>query len=201
MRFNLGLAERFSENTFTIFEAKMPVITPAKTPAPKFDRLKDELFEKIVTVPCWFEYDAKTQYDLIIKYLNSKNIKTPEVFAGILQHSILGFGVFDEYLLKKDVSAIFYEEGEPLLYTENDRNLVDTVILPSAKVHLAVKNIINMSQYTDKDGIYDFRIRDFWVQLRAIPHTKIKLSVTRVTDEFLAEEIDKTNLTLLLSDF
>lgn len=196
----MGLADRFSD-TVLVAQVKTPhVSVPVKEPVQKLDSLRDELFEKIVTVPCWFEYDAKTQHDLIIKFLTSKNIKTPEVFAKILQHSILGFGVFDEYLMKKDVSAIFYEEGEPLLYTENDRNVVDTVILPSAKVNLAIKNIINMSQYSDKSGVYDFRIADFWVQLRTIPHSRIKLSISKITDEFLADEINKTNLTLLLSD-
>ena len=197
----MGLADRFSDSVLVTQVKTQPVSVPVKEPVPRFDSLKNEPFEKIVTVPCWFEYDAKTQYDLIIKFLASKNIKTPEVFAKILQHSILGFGVFDEYLLKKEVSSIFYEEGEPLLYTENDKNVVDTVILSSAKVNLAVKNIINMSQYSDKSGIYDFRIADFWVQLRAVPHTKIKLSISKVTDEFLADEIEKTNITLLLSDF
>ena len=197
----MGLADRFSDSVLVTQVKTQPVSVPVKEPVPRFDSLKNELFEKIVTVPCWFEYDAKTQYDLIIKFLASKNIKTPEVFAKILQHSILGFGVFDEYLLKKEVRSICYEEGEPLLYTENDKNVVDTVILSSAKVNLAVKNIINMSQYSDKSGIYDFRIADFWVQLRAVPHTKIKLSISKVTDEFLADEIEKTNITLLLSDF
>ena len=173
----MGLADRFSDSVLVTQVKTQPVSVPVKEPVPRFDSLKNELFEKIVTVPCWFEYDAKTQYDLIIKFLASKNIKTPEVFAKILQHSILGFGVFDEYLLKKEVS------------------------LSSAKVNLAVKNIINMSQYSDKSGIYDFRIADFWVQLRAVPHTKIKLSISKVTDEFLADEIEKTNITLLLSDF
>lgn len=198
----MGLADRFSENILTApYQAKTSVSVPVKEPVPRFDTLKNELFEKIVTVPCWFEYDAKTQHDLIIKFLTSKNIKTPEVFAKILQHSILGFGIFDEYLLKKDVSAIFYEEGEPLLYTQDDRNVVDTAILSSSKVNLAVQNIINMSQYSVKNGIYDFRIADFWVQLRAVQNTKIKLSISKITDEFLADEIEKTNLTLLLSDF
>ena len=215
MRFNLGFADRFSENSFTMIEEKKsaPSTSGAAVLEPfvldseenvvkpsRFNQLKEMLFEKIVSVPCWFEYDAKTQYDLIMKFLASKNVKTPEVFAKILQHSILGFGVFDDYLLKKGVTSIFYEEGEPLLYTENDRNVVDTIILPYSKVRLAVQNIINMSQYSDKNGIYDFRIADFWVQLRAVPHSRIKLSISKITDEFLANEIDKNNLTLLLSD-
>lgn len=208
MRFNLGFADRFSENSFTLIEKKaqtQPVNPFFLEPEPvpevnRFNLLKDMLFEKIVTVPCWFEYDSKTQYDLIIKFLHSKNIKTPEVFAKVLQHSILGFGVFDEYLLKKGVTSIFYEEGEPLLYTENDRNVVDTIILPYSKVRLAVQNIINMSQSSDRNGVFDFRIADFWVQLRAVPHSRIKLSISKITDEFLTNEIEKSNLALLLSD-
>lgn len=208
MRFNLGLADRFSDNSFTFNEKAQtsPVVSPfVLEPEPvrevnRFNLLKDMLFEKIVTVPCWFEYDSKTQYDLIIKFLHSKNIKTPEVFAKVLQHSILGFGIFDEYLLKKGVTSIFYEEGEPLLYTENNRNVVDTIILPYAKIKLAVQNIINMSQSSERNGVFDFRIGDFWVQLRAVPHSRIKLSISKITDEFLTNEIEKSNLALLLSD-
>ena len=82
---NLGFADRFSENSFTLIEKKVqtqPVNPFFLEPEPvpevnRFNLLKDMLFEKIVTVPCWFEYDSKTQYDLIIKFLHSKNIKTP----------------------------------------------------------------------------------------------------------------------------
>lgn len=202
----MGLAERFMQNT-----NKSPVlkeIKPVKSlmsdnflEKPKLEQLKEELFEKIVSIPCWFEYDQKTQYDLIIKFLNTKNIKTPEVFAKVLQHSILGFGIFDEYLLKKDVTAVFYEEGEPLLYTQNGKNVVDNIILPMSKVWFAVQNIINMSQYSVKNGFFSYRISDYWVQLKSVPHSKIKLSISKVTEEFLAHEAEKANLSLLLSDF
>lgn len=191
------VAENTSEKFVNPFILDRENVDDRKT---KFNLLKDELFEKIVTIPCWFEYDSKTQYELIIKFLELKGIKNPQIFAKVLQHSILGFGIFDDYLANKDVSSIFYEEGEPLLYTENDRNVVDIKILPYSKVQLAVQNIINMSQATVKSGIYSFRIANFWVQLRAIPHSKIKLSVSKITDEFLNDEIDKTNITLLLSD-
>ncbi len=208
----MGLADRFSENSFIAYQEKADSPAPSRMSnpfqlentivdkKPSFDRLKDELFEKIVAIPCWFEYDSKTQHDLIVKFLGKKNIKTPEGLAKNLQNSILGFGVFDEFLLKNSVSSIYYVEGEPLLYTEDDKNLVDTEILPSAKVRLAVRNIINMSQDRDKNGVYDFRIANYWVQLRTVPHTKLKLSISRITEKFLADEIDKNNLTLLLSD-
>lgn len=201
---NLGLADRFNDNISPMVTEIRPVKSvkiQQEVQKPKLQMLRDELFEKIVAIPCWFEYDQKTQYDLIIKFLISKNIKTPEVFAKVLQHSILGFGIFDEYLLKKNVSAVFYEEGEPLLYTEDGRNVVDNIILPMSKVWFSVQNIINMSQYSVKRGFFNYRIADFWVQLKYVPNSKIKLSISKITDEFLSNEIDKTNLALLLSDF
>ncbi len=200
----MGLADRFSNSTLASEVKVQPVpvhVTPPKeTVMPKIQILKQQLFEKIVTIPCWFEYDEATRYNLIIKFLQAKDVKTPEIFAKILQHSILGFGIFDDYLLKKDVSAIFYEEGEPLFYTQGDRNVVDTAILPVAKVRLAVQNIINMSQYSDRKGVYEFRISDYWIQLRAAEHSRIKLSIQLVSEEFLQEQVDSANLSLLLSD-
>lgn len=200
----MGLADRFA-NSVLVQEVKVkpvPVSVPVSQPQEtKLQTLKQQLFEKIVSVPCWFEYDEATQYKLIIKFLQSKDVKTPEIFAKVLQHSMLGFGIFDDYLLKKDISAIFYEEGEPLFYTEGDRNVVDTAIIPVAKVRLAVQNIINMSQCSDRNGVYNFRIADFWVQLHAVEHSKIKLTIQRVNEEFLQEQIDSANLSLLLSGF
>lgn len=202
----MGLADRFSDIVY-LPEPKLPEQSPFLLEhkiidkQSRMNRLKEKLFEKIVTVPCWFEYDSQTQHDLIVKFLLSKNIKTPEIFAKVLQHSILGFGAFDEYLLKKDVSAIFYEEDEPLIYTQAGRNVVETSVLPAAKVRLAVQNIINMSQCAALKGAFDFRISDFWIQLRMFPNSKIKLSISKVNDEFLTSEIEKSNLSLLLSDF
>ncbi len=209
----MGLADRFVNNLIDEREC-LPLNKPALADEnpfvlensvlekqSRFNSLKDELFEKIVSIPCWAEYDFNTQYDLIVKFLHSKNVKTPEIFAKVLQHSILGFGVFDEYLLKKGVTALFYEEGEPILYTQGDKNVVDNMILPMGKVRLAVQNIINMSQYSVKNGAYDFRISEYWVQLRAFPGSKIKLSISRIDDDFLLNEMESANLSLLLSDF
>lgn len=196
----MGLADRFVDSAPSVEVKTQPVSVPKETAMPKLQILKEQLFEKIVSVPCWFEYDEATQYNLIIKFLQAKDVKTPEIFAKILQHSILGFGIFDEYLLKKGVSAIFYEEGEPMFYTEGDRNVVDTAILPMSKVRLAVKNIINMSQYCDRSGSYSFRIADYWVQLHAVEHSRIKLSIQKINETFLREQVDGANLSLLLSD-
>lgn len=198
----MGLADRFADSAPVAQVERKPVriSVPKETAMPKLQILKEQLFEKIVTVPCWFEYDEGTQYNLIIKFLQSKDVKTPEIFAKILQHSILGFGIFDDYLLKKDVSAIFYEEGEPMFYTEGERNVVDTAILPMSKVRLAVQNIINMSQCCDRNGSYNFRIADYWVQLRAVEHSKIKLSIQRINEEFLREQTENANLSILLAD-
>lgn len=87
-----------------------------------------------------------------------------------------------------------------MFYTEGDRNVVDTAILPMSKVRLAVQNIINMSQCCDRNGSYNFRIADYWVQLRAVEHSKIKLSIQRINEEFLREQSENANLSLLLAD-
>lgn len=38
------------------------------------------------------------------------------------------------------------------------------------------------------------------VQLRAVEHSKIKLSIQRINEEFLREQSENANLSLLLAD-
>jgi len=201
----MGLADRFKNNALALVEnsPKKELLGALNLPVSKsfvIDNLQEDLFEKIANVPCWFEYDAKTQLDLICKFLRSKNIKTPEVYAKILQHSILGFGVFDNYLKQKDISFISYEEGKSLVYTKNGQTVISNTAIPVAKVKLAVQNMINMSQCSNNKGVFSYRIGDFWVQIYAYKDTKLKFSVTKITDEFLANEVGKYNLPLLLAD-
>ena len=69
---NLGLADRFNDNNSSMATEIRPVKSvkiQQEVQKPKIQLLRDELFEKIVAIPCWFEYDQKTQYDLIIKFL------------------------------------------------------------------------------------------------------------------------------------
>lgn len=166
-----------------------------------FEDLKSELFEKIVQVPCWFEYDEKTQLDLIMKFLVAKNIKTPDVFAKILQHSILGFGVFDDYLAQSDISAIYYTEGEPLIYTKNNLNITDNIVFPLKKVDVAIKNIINMSRMSDREKVFNFRFGNFWVELCRFPMSKINLSVMKIDSTFLDNQFKLSELSSLSLDY
>lgn len=203
----MGLAERFSDSIIDVnvsekIKQKMSsseqtlfsLENSAYSKLSRFEELKNEVFEKIVNVPCWFEYDEKTQKDLIIKFLVAKNIKNPDVFAKVLQHSILGFGVFDDYLAQEDVSAIHYIENEPLVYTKNNVNITDNMIIPLNKVKIAVKNIINMSQTSKNVGAFDFRFGNYWVELRNFSQAKIKLSVEKIDNVFIEEQFKASDL-------
>ena len=208
----MGLADRFNDNIFDVISSENVKQALSETEQnlfvlensngdkkSKFDLLKNELFEKVVNVPCWFDFDEKTQLDLIVKFLVAKNIKTPEIFAKVLKHSFLGFGVFDEYLIQNEISAIYYCEGEPLIYTKNFENVTDNLILPLNKIHMIVKNVKNMAQSENKNGVYNFRVNNFWVELRAVPQTKIKLSIIKINDVFLEKQFKSVNLSSLVS--
>ena len=203
----MGLAERFNDSTIDINVSEkikqklssseqnlFSLENSAYSKLSRFEELKNEMFEKIVQVPCWFEYDEKTQKDLIIKFLVAKNIKNPDVFAKVLQHSILGFGIFDDYLAQEDVSAIHYLENEPLIYTKNNVNITDNMILPLNKVKFAVKNLINMSQSSKNEGAFNFRFGNFWVELRNFSQSKIKLSVEKIDNTFLDNQFKTSEL-------
>lgn len=204
---DLGLAERFSDSIIDVNvseKIKQKISSSEQTlfslesnaysKLSRFEDLKNEVFEKIVNVPCWFEYDEKTQKDLIIKFLVAKNIKNPDVFAKVLQHSILGFGVFDDYLVQEDVSAIHYIENEPLVYTKNNVNITDNMIIPLNKVKIAVRNIINMSQSSKNVGAFDFRFGNYWVELRNFSQARIKLSVEKIDNVFIEEQFKASDL-------
>ena len=210
----MGLAERFNdsiidltasasvEHKISVQEQNLFMLENSTySKRSMFEDLKSELFEKIVHVPCWFEYDEKTQLDLIMKFLVAKNIKTPDVFAKILQHSILGFGVFDDYLAQSDVSAIYYSEGEPLMYTKNNLNITDNIVFPLKKVDIAIKNIINMSRKSDKEKVFNFRFGNFWVELRRFPMSKINLSVMKIDSTFLDNQFKLSELSSLSLDY
>lgn len=210
----MGLAERFNDSIIDLtasasVEGKISaqeqnlfmLENSTYSKRSMFEDLKSELFEKIVQVPCWFEYDEKTQLDLIMKFLVAKNIKTPDVFAKILQHSILGFGVFDDYLAQSDISAIYYTEGEPLIYTKNNLNITDNIVFPLKKVDVAIKNIINMSRMSDREKVFNFRFGNFWVELRRFPMSKINLSVMKIDSTFLDNQFKLSELSSLSLDY
>jgi len=157
-------------------------------------------FAKIVNVPCWFDYDDKTQFDLIVKFLVSKDVKTPEIFAKVLQHSVLGFGVLDEYLLQNEISAVFYVEDEPIIYTKNYYYTVDNIVFPKRKIDSVLKNISNMAQINSEYGTFNFRVNNFWVELKNVPHCKVRLSIYKINDSFLEKQFKSINLSSLASD-
>lgn len=211
---DLGLAERFNDSIIDItasatLERKITMqeqnlfVLENNTFSKRsiFDNLKSELFEKIVHVPCWFEYDEKTQLDLITKFLVSKKIKTPDIFAKILQHSTLGFGVFDDYLAQNDVSAIYYTEGEPLIYTRNNINITDNIVFSQNKVELVIKNIVNMSRMSDDICVFNFRFGNYWVELRKFPQAKVNLSVIKIDSNFLDNQFKLSALSTLSLDY
>ena len=213
-RITLGLADRFA-NSFVDSREKTSFMMQ-RTEKDKnlfliengaldkkmlFNSLKDELFEKIVTVPCWCDYDTQTQYSLIVKFLQTKNIKNPEIFAKVLQHSILGFGVFDDYLAKNDISCIRYEQGKAFEYVLSGQDCVDNeVIFPIAKVRSVVKNLVNLSKKPSRAGAFEFRYADFWVEMYVPESSGIKITVTKIDKSFIEREIDCLQLVYSLSD-
>lgn len=150
--------------------------------------LKDELFDKIIQTPCWSEFDMRTQYELIVKFLRVKNVKVPEVIARILQQSVLGFGIFDEYLLKKNLEAIFYEPRKPLSYIENGKLSRTTTVLPLSKIKKVVKNIKNMSLLSDDLCDYSFRTNNFWVNMSLNGESVSSIEIYKISDSFLENE-------------
>ena len=201
----MGLADRFKNSSLNLIEQipKKESFGSLSVPISKnfvIENLQEQLFEKIVSVPCWFEYDSSTQLGLIVKFLSAKGVKTPEVFAKILQHSILGFGVFDYYLAQKDISSITYNEGKSLVYVKDGQAVISNTAIPVAKVRLAVQNMINMSQASSNFGLFDYRIGDFWVQLSAYKDAKMQFTISKFNDELLQKEVAKYNLPALLSD-
>lgn len=166
----------------------------------RYSSLKEKLFEKIVSIPCWFEYSFEEQNKLINKFLEGQGIKNPSMVANYLQHQTWGFGVFDDYLQRVGVTSVLYETNSPVIYTQDDKTLMDEVFLPEKKVKLAVQNIINMSQNPFKSDAYDFRVSDYWVQLRILEEGFIKLNINKINVKFLAEEINKAGFSSLLTD-
>ena len=192
--YNQGLNEK--SHAVTNYTTPTPEIN-----LPKLTKLADEFFVKMANIPCWYEFNSREQHTMLVKFLLGKGVKNPEVFAQILQASILGFGVFDEYLKKSGVNAIFYNQSEPLTYISNGTKFVEKTFLPIEKVHLAVKNIKNMSFTNGKKDACSFRRGDYWINLKNLPNEKISLSIQKITNNFLKEEFQKARLSDLLADF
>lgn len=206
----MGLAERFAkiknisgDVVLTgFYEQKSKSVLSANSFDYKlrYRILKEKLFKKIVSTPCWFEYSFQEQNRLITKFLEGQGVKNPSMIANYLQHQTWGFGIFDDYLQRAGVTSLLYETNSPIIYIQNDKSIMDEVFLPEKKVKLAVQNIINMSQNPYKTNAYDFRVSDYWVQLRLLDDGHIKLNINKISVKFLAEEIEKAGFNTLLND-
>ncbi len=208
----MGLAERFAVITNnkkdsmadTMFQPELKTVFNAGYSSfdykLKYGKLKEKLFEKIVNIPCWFEYNFDVQNKLIIKFLEAQGLKNPIMIANYLQHQTWGFGVFDDYLQKQGVTSLEYESNQPVKYIQNDVTVVDETFLPEKKVRLAVQNIINMSQKSVRSNFYEFRISDYWVQLQLLNEGKIKLNINKINNDFLSNELNKCRFNTLLTD-
>lgn len=157
----------------------------------EFEKIKDELFEKIANIPCWAEFDYQKQYTLIEKFVSNKGVTSPAIFAKLLQNSMLGFGIFDKYIKNPDIDGIVYEKNKPLQYLKKSVWISTDEKFPDNKIDLVCKNLLNIAEFDGKNSGCSFRISDYWVELSACGRELNKISVIKITDSFLKNEIAK----------
>lgn len=160
----------------------------------EFEKFQDELFEKIANIPYWTDFDYQKQYTLIEKFLFNKGVTSPAIFAKLLQNSMLGFGVFDKYLKNADIDGVIYEKNKPLSYSKNNVYFSTFETLPNDKVILVYKNLMNILRLNDKKTANQFRVFNYWVQIEKNNDEPQKISIFKLTDKFLKNEIKKSNI-------
>lgn len=160
----------------------------------EFEKFQDELFEKIANIPYWADFDYQKQYTLIEKFLLNKGVTSPAIFAKLLQNSMLGFGIFDKYLKNTDIDGVIYEKNKPLSYSKNNVWISSSELLPDNKVILVYKNLMNILRLNGKSTACQFRVFNYWVQIEKINDEPQKISIFKLTDKFLKNEIKKSNM-------
>ena len=187
----MSIAERFVNKTKVTDKLVTKSSEDVDILPDEFEKFGDELFEKIANIKYWAEFDFQKQCSMIQKFLSNKGVSSPAIFAKLLQNSMLGFGVFDKYLKNADIDGIIYEKNKSLHCVKNGILVSIPENFSADKVALVYKNIMNIAGFDGKNKFYQFRIFNYWIEIDSDSKDLQKLSIFKVTDKFLVNQLEK----------
>ncbi len=124
--------------------------------------IKKELFEKIYSVPVWFDYTSTEQKDLIKSFLSKKAIECDiDELAEKLYFEICGFGSLNHLIAQENVTAVFVN-GTKSVHIEISGRILNTEIKLSDKELQFILNSILHKTNSDS-AIVNLKIKDLHV--------------------------------------
>lgn len=120
------LSSRFKKVDEKQVAAEKPAQFTLKKVSPDFETIKSELYDKIASIPVWFEYSRDEQKDLVKRFVCSKVEDGDEILEK-LYAEINGFGAIDNLISQENVSAVFVN-GTKSVYIEIAGKVLNTEI-------------------------------------------------------------------------
>lgn len=160
--------------------------------------LKQELFEKIDSVPVWFDYSENEQKKLIKSFVSKKvtdSSADKNDIAEKLYSEINGFGALDYLLAQENVNAVFVN-GTNSVHIEISGKILNTEIKLSEKeLSFLTNNLLNKANIKSDNPILNFKLENLIITviMPEISKTGINISI-RKQISLDAETLIKTGM-------
>ncbi len=150
--------------------------------------LAKSLSKKIAAIPIWFEYSKDEQRDLILNFINTRlneefseiKLTTPERerISKAFLNSVYGFGTLDFLIAQSNVSAIFVNSAEDILYEVNGEILKSDITMNKKQYESLIKKLCEMSG--KNSSVLKFRYDSVLVTILKEPVCEKKLILKKV---------------------
>ena len=184
--------------------AQEPVVEQ-KTIEQKADissEIKKELFEKIYSVPVWFDYTSAEQKDLIKSFLSKRALDCDkDELVEKLYSEICGFGALNHLISQENVTAVFVN-GTKSVHIEISGRVLNTEIKLSNKELQFILNSILYKTQSDSE-ILNLKVNNLYVTVinSAISPDGVNIIIRKNIDYDYQKFIDSGIITKELFGF
>lgn len=196
----MGLSDRLRDNNISN--------TPKIVEEVAFSEfITDALYQKISTIPVWYDYDYSKQFELILNFLDSKlnnefeDLKLTDSEKKSIAESFLksdnGFGILDSLVAADDVVAVNVNSYGSV-YVERKSGIEKTDVILSKKQFDDIALRLKCTSSVNR-----LRKGNFLITLLKPPVANNVLSIRKINDEYrtLNDFVSSGVLTLDLINF
>ncbi len=162
------------------------------------DELKNNLLEKVNSVPYWNEYTPEKQRDMVKSFVENSDIENKEPVCEKLVPIVTGFGPLQNLLENEKVDAVFVNDINSV-HIEIDGRVFDSEMKLSQSM---LQYVLNITGKHD-ENIYTSRIDNFIIDVIKpdVCQNGVNISIRKVKDFDICTLIENEMLTKELYEF
>ncbi len=176
-------------------------------------RFKEDLTEKIDSIPVWFDYTTEKQRDLVKSFVDNK-LSSENIVIGSeekdsliekLFTSVIGFGPLDYFIAKDNVDAIFVN-GINSIHIEIGGKVLNTeMCLNEKQLNFILGNISNMggTKFDNSKNIWNLKLDNLSITILmpSISKCGVNISIRKLIPSTMNSLIEKNMMTKEIFDF